>query len=58
MTQDMKAGSASNLINQIYKESGIQGFFKGVSFRCGILCFGGIVYFGALQKARHFLEVQ
>jgi hypothetical protein len=55
MTQDMKSNNAANIIHQIYSENGIRGFFKGVSFRCGILCFGGVVYFGALQKARHFM---
>jgi solute carrier family 25 S-adenosylmethionine transporter 26 len=58
MTQNMKLENASNLIHQIYSESGLGGFFKGVGFRCGILCFGGIIYFGALQRARNFLEVK
>jgi hypothetical protein len=57
MTQDMKVNNTSNVIQQIYNENGILGFFKGVTFRCGILCFGGIVYFGALQKARHLMGV-
>ena len=55
MTQDMKSNNAKNIIHEIYTENGINGFFKGVTFRCGILCFGGVVYFGALQKARHFM---
>lgn len=58
MTQNMKNNNARNIIQQIYNENGIRGFFKGVGFRCGILCFGGIVYFGALQRARHFLDIQ
>jgi hypothetical protein len=35
----------------------MKGYFKGVGFRCGILSFGGIVYFGALQKSRHLLNL-
>lgn len=45
------------MIAKIYGESGVLGFFKGVAFRCGLYSFGGIVYFGALSKARHFMEV-
>lgn len=44
-------------MNQIYIESGILGFFKGVGFRCGILTLGGVVYFAALQKSRLFFGV-
>jgi solute carrier family 25 S-adenosylmethionine transporter 26 len=58
MTQDMKNTSSLNAILKIHEESGIKGYFKGVQFRCGILAFGGIVYFGALQKARNFLGVE
>lgn len=56
MTQDMKSTSMRSIL-KIYEESGFKGYFKGVAFRCGILSFGGIVYFGALQKARDFLKV-
>lgn len=57
MTQDMKTNSMTSIL-KIYEENGIKGYFKGVGFRCGILAFGGIVYFGALQRARHFLHLE
>lgn len=56
MTQDMKTSSMKSVL-KIYEESGIKGYFKGVGFRCGILSFGGIIYFGALQKSRHLLNL-
>lgn len=43
------------MVKSIYKDFGLRGFFRGVGFRCGILSLGGIVYFGALQKARIYL---
>jgi hypothetical protein len=43
------------MVTKIYDEFGLKGFFRGVGFRCGILSLGGIVYFGALQKARIYL---
>ena len=52
MTQDFKLDDTQDLIRKIYREEGIVGLFKGVKFRCGILSFGGIVYFGSLQKSR------
>ena len=58
MTQDMQKAIGQNIIKTIYHENGIKGFFKGVEFRCGILSFGGIIYFGALQKARIFLNIE
>lgn len=52
MTEKMNISVTSNMIQRLYKEQGVSAFFRGASFRCGILAFGGIVYFGALQKAR------
>ncbi len=40
------------LAQYLYKKEGVKGFFRGATYRCGILGFGGIIYFGALQKAR------
>jgi len=57
MTQDFKIEAAKNMIGRIYGESGFAGFFKGAAFRCGILSFGGVVYFGALQKMRNVIGV-
>jgi solute carrier family 25 S-adenosylmethionine transporter 26 len=57
MTQDMKGNSVASIL-KIYEESGFKGYFKGCGFRCGILAFGGVVYFGALQKARTFLNLE
>jgi len=57
MTQDMKLNKTKDIISQIYGEAGMMGFFKGVGFRCSILCLGGVVYFGALQRARTFFHI-
>ena len=57
MTQDMSKDSMKSIL-KIYEENGIKGYFKGVGFRCGILAFGGIVYFGALQRARNLLGLE
>jgi hypothetical protein len=56
MTQDMKTNSVASIL-KIYEETGFKGYFKGVWFRCGILAFGGVFYFGALQKARGLLHL-
>jgi len=58
MTQDFKLSKTEALIKQIYSEYGVKGFFRGVGFRCGILSFGGIIYFGALQQARLSLNLE
>ena len=57
MTQDFKLAKTEALAKQIYSEYGVKGFFRGVGFRCGILSFGGIIYFGALQQARILLHL-
>ena len=58
MTQDFKLENAEDVVRKIYGEYGVKGFFKGSAFRCGILSFGGIVYFGSLQKARQVLGLE
>lgn len=57
MTQNFKMGSAKNMVGQIYSEAGVSSFFKGAAFRCGVLSFGGIIYFGSLQKTRNLLGI-
>ena len=58
MTQRMENKLEAGIISQIYKDYGISGFFRGVMFRCSILSFGGIVYFGSLQTFRNALELE
>lgn len=58
MTQKMANKTSLNAIRDIYTDYGVAGFFKGVGFRCGILSFGAIIYFGALQKGRHLLHLE
>ena len=55
MTQKMEEEKPRKIIYEIYKDFGMRGFFRGVTFRCGILTFGGSIYFGALQTSRNFL---
>ena len=57
MTQKMHENMTKNIIKEIYGEYGIKGFFRGAMFRCGILSFGGIIYFGSLQKFRNLLDI-
>ena len=57
MSQDFRLNKAIKVVNTIYEEFGVKGFFRGCTFRCGILSFGGIVYFGTLQKARIMLDL-
>ena len=57
MTQNMKI-KRKNILGTIYRENGIAGFFRGGGMRCGIMGFGGIIYFGALQKTRLLLEIE
>ncbi len=57
MTQNMSAESPKNVIRSIYKDFGLRGFFRGVGFRCGILTFGGSIYFTSLQYFRKVLQI-
>ncbi len=57
MTQNMSVESPKNVIRSIYKDFGLRGFFRGVGFRCGILTFGGSIYFTSLQYFRKVLQI-
>ena len=58
MTQKMEQKLQGSIVSQIYQEYGVKGFFHGAMFRCSILSFGGIVYFGSLQAFRNALSLE
>ena len=57
MTQEMQREGPKQIIQEIYKDFGLKGFFRGVGFRCGILTFGGSIYFSSLQYFRGMLHI-
>ena len=58
MTQQMRQESSGGIIQDIYRDYGLKGFFRGVGFRCGILTFGGSIYFSSLQYFRNLMKVE
>jgi hypothetical protein len=47
----------TEVAKQLYIESGVRGFFRGVSYRCFILSFAGGMYFYAFEKYKQLLGV-
>jgi hypothetical protein len=57
MRMSEKPFNFAEVAKQLYFESGLMGFFRGVHYRCLILSFGGALYFSSFGKYKQLLGV-